>query len=34
MAAVGARVAQHIQAKGTDNIRPEILAAMGMDKKD
>jgi len=33
MAAVGMRVAQHIQEKGTDNIRPEILAAMGMDKK-
>lgn len=33
MAAVGTRVAQHIQEKGTDNIRPEILAAMGMDKK-
>lgn len=32
MAAVGARVAQHIQEKGTDNIRPEILAAMGMNK--
>ncbi|MBI1407149.1 MAG: LLM class flavin-dependent oxidoreductase [Caulobacter sp.] len=34
MAAVGARVAQHIQEKGTENIRPEILAAMGMDKKE
>ena len=33
MAAVGARVAQHIQEKGTKDIRPEILAAMGMDKK-
>ena len=33
MAAVGMRVAQHIQAKGTDNIRPEILEAMGMGKK-
>ncbi|ATQ43562.1 LLM class flavin-dependent oxidoreductase [Caulobacter mirabilis] len=33
MAAVGARVAQHVQEKGTENIRPEILAAMGMDKK-
>lgn len=33
MAAVGTRVAQHIQEKGTENIRPEILAAMGMDKK-
>ncbi len=27
------RVAQHIQEKGTDNIRPEILEAMGMAKK-
>ena len=33
MMAVGARVASHIQEKGTDNIRPEILAAMGMGKK-
>lgn len=33
MAAVGTRVAQHIQAKGTDNIRPEILEAMGLNKK-
>jgi limonene 1,2-monooxygenase len=33
MMAVGARVASHIQEKGTDNIRPEILAAMGMAKK-
>lgn len=33
MAAVGARVAQHVQSQGTENIRPEILAAMGMDKK-
>jgi len=32
-AAVGARVAQHIQQKGTENIRPEILTAMGLDKK-
>ncbi|MFW2853055.1 LLM class flavin-dependent oxidoreductase [Sphingomonas sp. TX0543] len=32
-AAVGARLAQHIQEKGTENIRPEILAAMGLDKK-
>ena len=31
--AVGARVAQHVAQKGTDNIRPEILAAMGLDKK-
>jgi limonene 1,2-monooxygenase len=33
MAAVGARVAQHVQEKGTENIRPEILAAMGMGAK-
>lgn len=32
-AAVGARLAEHIQKKGTENIRPEILAAMGLDKK-
>jgi limonene 1,2-monooxygenase len=32
-AAVGARLAEHIQKKGTENIRPEILAAMGIDKK-
>jgi limonene 1,2-monooxygenase len=32
-AAVGARLADHIQKKGTENIRPEILAAMGLDKK-
>ena len=31
--AVGMRVAQHIQEKGVDNIRPEILEAMGMGKK-
>ncbi|WP_082515543.1 LLM class flavin-dependent oxidoreductase [Sphingomonas sp. Leaf412] len=31
--AVGARVAQHVADKGSDNIRPEILAAMGLDKK-
>ena len=31
--AVGMRVAQHIQEKGTDNIRPEILEAMGLNKK-
>jgi limonene 1,2-monooxygenase len=30
--AVGVRVAQHIQERGTDNIRPEILAAMGLAK--
>jgi limonene 1,2-monooxygenase len=34
MMAVGARVAQHVQEKGTENIRPEILAAMGMGKKE
>jgi limonene 1,2-monooxygenase len=33
MMAVGARVAQHVEKKGTENIRPEILAAMGLDKK-
>jgi len=33
MAAVGARIAQHVQEKGADNIQPEILAAMGMAKK-
>ena len=32
--AVGARVARHIEAKGTGNIRPEILEAMGLDKKE
>ncbi|ONF95558.1 LLM class flavin-dependent oxidoreductase [Sphingomonas jeddahensis] len=32
-AAVGARLADHIEKKGTENIRPEILAAMGLDKK-
>jgi limonene 1,2-monooxygenase len=30
--AVGVRVAQHIQEKGLDNIRPEILKAMGLGK--
>jgi limonene 1,2-monooxygenase len=30
--AVGVRVAQHIQEKGVDNIRPEILQAMGIGK--
>ncbi len=34
MMAVGARVASHIQEKGADNIRPEILEAMGMKKAD
>jgi len=33
MAAVGARIAQHAAEKGTDNIRPEFLAMMGLDKK-
>lgn len=28
--AIGARVAQHIQEKGVENIRPEILEAMGL----
>ena len=32
-AAVGARIARHIGEKGTANVRPEILAAMGLDKK-
>lgn len=32
MAAVGTRVAKHIEEKGTDNIRPEILEAMGIKK--
>ena len=31
--AVGLRVAQHIQEKGTENIRPEILEAMGLGQK-
>lgn len=30
--AVGARIAQHIQEKGTENISPEILAAMAAAK--
>lgn len=30
--AVGARIAQHIQTEGTENIRPEILEAMGIGK--
>lgn len=33
MMAVGTRVAQHIEKKGTENIAPEILAAMGLGKK-
>jgi limonene 1,2-monooxygenase len=32
-AAVGSRVAQHIEAKGADNIAPEIVEAMGLGKK-
>ena len=31
--AVGVRVFQHVQEKGTENIRPEILAAMGLGQK-
>jgi limonene 1,2-monooxygenase len=31
--AVGVRIAQHIQEKGTKDIHPQILAAMGMGKK-
>lgn len=34
MMAVGSRVAQHVAEKGGENIRPEILAAMGLNKKD
>ncbi len=33
MMAVGSRVAQHVEKKGTENIRPEILEAMGLGKK-
>jgi limonene 1,2-monooxygenase len=33
MMAVGSRVAQHIAKKGTENIRPEIIEAMGLGKK-
>ena len=33
MAAVGTRIAQHIADKGSENIRPEILEAMGMSNK-
>ena len=33
MMAVGTRVARHIEKKGTENIRPEILDAMGLGKK-
>ena len=32
MMAVGSRIAQHIQEKGTGQVSPEILALMGMDK--
>jgi len=32
-AAVGVRIAQHIQEKGVKDIQPEILEAMGMGKK-
>ena len=32
-AAVGMRIAQHIQEKGVKDIQPEILEAMGMGKK-
>jgi limonene 1,2-monooxygenase len=32
-AAVGQRIFQHIAEKGTENIRPEILEAIGMAKK-
>lgn len=31
-AAVGARLHAHVEKKGTENIRPEILAAMGLGK--
>jgi limonene 1,2-monooxygenase len=30
--AVGVRIAQHVQEKGPENIRPEILAMMGLNK--
>jgi limonene 1,2-monooxygenase len=33
MGAVGARVAQHIEQKGGENIAPEIVEAMGLGKK-
>jgi len=32
MAAVGARIAQHAQEKGLENIRPEFAAMMGLEK--
>ena len=31
--AVGARIAQHVAEKGVENIRPEILAVMGIGRK-
>ena len=34
MAAVGARIAAHAQEKGTENIRPEIAAMMGLKKPE
>ena len=34
MGAVGARIAKHIEEKGIENIRPEILEAMGIKKPD
>jgi limonene 1,2-monooxygenase len=34
MAAVGARIAQHVQEKGLENIRPEIVAMMGLNKPE
>jgi len=33
MAAVGARVAQHIQEKGSEGVQPEVLEAMGLKPK-
>jgi limonene 1,2-monooxygenase len=34
MAAVGARIAAHVQEKGLENIRPEIAAMMGLKKSE
>jgi limonene 1,2-monooxygenase len=34
MAAVGARIAQHAQEKGADNINPAIAAMMGLGKNE
>jgi limonene 1,2-monooxygenase len=34
MAAVGARIAQHAQEKGAQNINPMIAAMMGLNKKE